>query len=258
MCVLKAEGLTKVYGSGGRVSTVALANFSLEVRQGEFVGIMGPSGSGKSTLLNLLATIDRPTSGKVFIDGVDTERLSRKELALFRRKRLGFVFQDFNLLETLTVGENIALPLVLDRRPPGEIKERLGRIARQVGIAGILEKYPYEVSGGQQQRAAAARAIIHEPAVLLADEPTGNLDSKAARELLETFSALHERSRATIVLVTHDPFAASFCRRILFIRDGGLHSELHRGEDRRLFFQRILDALALMGGDADDSLEPRL
>lgn len=240
------------------MSTVALSSFSMEVTQGDFVGIMGPSGSGKSTLLNLLATIDRPTSGKVLVDGVETDRLSRKELALFRRRRLGFVFQDFNLLETLTIGENIALPLVLERRPPAQIRDRVRRIADQLGIAGILEKYPYQVSGGQQQRAAAARAIIHEPAVVLADEPTGNLDSKAARELLETFHTLNEGSGTTIVMVTHDPFAASYCRRILFIRDGKRHSELHRGEDPRLFFQRILDALALIGGEANDPVAPRL
>ena len=257
MYVLKAEGLTKVYGSRGKVSTEALSNFSIEVRQGDFVGIMGPSGSGKTTLLNLLATIDRPTSGKVLIDGVDTQRLHGRELALFRRRRLGFVFQDFNLLETLTIGENIALPLVIDRRPLREIKERLHQIGGS-GIEAILEKYPYEVSGGQQQRAAAARAIIHEPAVLLADEPTGNLDSKAARELMETFRAVNETSGATILLVTHDPFAASFCRRVLFIRDGKRHNELHRGESRQRFFQRILDALALIGGEAHDAQEPRL
>ncbi len=177
MTVLQTEGLTKVYTSQGKVATRALSNFSLEVKKGEFVGIMGPSGSGKTTLLNLLATIDRPTAGKVLIEGVDTAALKGSQLAAFRRRKLGFVFQDFNLLDTLTIGENIALPLVLERLAPREIQAAVQEVAGQLGIGDILDKYPYEVSGGQQQRAAAARAIIHRPAVLLADEPTGNLDS---------------------------------------------------------------------------------
>lgn len=251
--VLQTEGLTKVYTSRSRVPTKALTNFSIEVKKGEFVGIMGPSGSGKTTLLNMLATIDQPTSGKVLIEGIDTARLKGAKLAEFRRRRLGFVFQDFNLLDTLTIGENIALPLVLDRRPAAAIKERVREVAEALGIGGILEKYPHEVSGGQQQRAAAARAIVHRPALLLADEPTGNLDSKAARELMEILSLLNQHEDATILLVTHDPFAASFCRRIVFIRDGRRYNELHRGESRQLFFQRILDVLAMIGGDERDA-----
>lgn len=249
LIVLQTEGLTKVYDSRGRVTTKALSNFSFEVKKGEFVGIMGPSGSGKTTLLNLLATIDRPTSGRVLIEGVDTSALKGDKLAEFRRRRLGFVFQDFNLLDTLTIGENISLPLVLDRRPVAFIKERVREVAHALGITAILPKYPHEVSGGQQQRAAAARAIVHQPALLLADEPTGNLDSKAARELMEMLSLLNESQDATVVLVTHDPFAASFCRRIIFIRDGQRYNELHRGESRQLFFQRILDVLSMIGGD---------
>lgn len=171
MMVLQAKGLTKVYGSRGKVATRALDNFSLAVEKGEFVGIMGPSGSGKTTLLNLLATIDQPTSGQIAVEGMETSGMKGEQLALFRRRRLGFVFQDFNLLDSLTLGENIALPLVLDRKPLATIQDRLQTIAS--GIAEILQKYPYEVSGGQQQRAAAARAIIHEPAIVLADEPTG-------------------------------------------------------------------------------------
>lgn len=250
--------MTKVYTSQGKVTTKALSNFSLEVKKGEFVGIMGPSGSGKTTLLNLLATLDRPTAGKVLIEGVDTARLSGSELAAFRRRKLGFVFQDFNLLDTLTIEENIALPLVLERLEPGMIRQAVDGVAKKLGIEAILSKYPYEVSGGQKQRAAAARAIIHGPAVLLADEPTGNLDSKAARELMETFARLNEAHGATIVMVTHDPFAASFCQRIVFIRDGERHSELRRGENRRLFFQRILDALSLIGGERGESEAPRV
>lgn len=257
MHVLEAQSLTKIYGSRGKMATRALDDFSLAVAKGEFVGIMGPSGSGKTTLLNLLATIDQPTSGTVAIDGQQTARLKGEELALFRRRRLGFIFQDFNLLDSLTVGENIALPLVLDRKPLPVIKERLRLIAGRLGIDSILEKYPYEVSGGQQQRAAAARAIIHEPAIVLADEPTGNLDSRAARDLMETMALMGTLSRATITMVTHDPFAASYCERILFIRDGRLYNEIHRGESRQVFFQQILDVLSLIGGGPDESLADR-
>lgn len=257
MSVLQAKGLTKIYGSRGRVATRALDGFSLEVEKGEFVGIMGPSGSGKTTLLNLLATIDRPTAGTVSIEGVSTASLKGDQLALFRRRRLGFIFQDFNLLDSLTIGENIALPLVLDRTPLTTIQERLKTIASQLHIDDILDKYPYEVSGGQQQRAAAARAIIHEPAIVLADEPTGNLDSKSARDLMETLSLLNRLAQVTITMVTHDPFAASYCQRILFIRDGKLYNEIHRGGNRQVFFQQILDVLALIGGGTDEPLAAR-
>lgn len=253
MVVLEAINLSKVYGGRGKVATRALHNFSFGVEQGEFVGVMGPSGSGKTTLLNLLATIDKPTSGTVTIEGIDTAKLKGDKLARFRRQRLGFVFQDYNLLDTLTLGENIALPLVLDRKSPSTIQQRLTSVSTQLGIADILHKYPYEVSGGQQQRAAAARAIIHEPAILLADEPTGNLDSKSARELMETFTLLNDEADATIVMVTHDPFAASYCRRILFIRDGELYNEIHRGSSRQVFFQQILDVLAVIGGGDGES-----
>lgn len=253
MNVLQADGLTKVYGSRNRVVTKALDNFSLNVREGEFVGIMGPSGSGKTTLLNMLATLDKPTSGSVTIDGVDTAKLRGDRLARFRRERLGFIFQDFNLLETLTLGENIALPLVLARKKPAFIKQRLDNVATRLGIRSTLDKYPYEVSGGQQQRAAAARAFIHDPSIVLADEPTGNLDSKSARDLMETLQVLNEEAGVTVVLVTHDAFAASYCQRVLFIRDGRLYKEIHRGAERNVFFQQILDVLALIGGGTDES-----
>jgi len=257
MLVLEANGLTKVYGSRGKVATRALDNFSLDVAKGEFVGIMGPSGSGKTTLLNLLATIDQPTAGSIRIEGMDVNQLKGEQMALFRRRKLGFVFQDFNLLDSLTVGENIALPLVLDRMALPAIKDRLQTIAKRLGIADILQKYPYEISGGQQQRAAAARAIIHEPAIVLADEPTGNLDSKSARDLMETLTLINNLAGATITMVTHDPFAASYCQRILFIRDGQLYTEIHRGESRQAFFQQILDVLSLIGGGADEPLADR-
>lgn len=253
MSVLQAISLSKVYGGRGKVTTRALNNFSFSVEKGEFVGIMGPSGSGKTTLLNLLATIDKPTSGTVKIEGIDTAQLRGNNLARFRRQRLGFVFQDYNLLDTLTLGENIALPLVLDRKPARAIKERVSAVSERLGITSILQKYPYEVSGGQQQRAAAARAIVHEPAILLADEPTGNLDSKSARELMETLTLLNNVGNVTITMVTHDPFAASYCQRILFIRDGELYNEIHRGNSRQVFFQQILDVLAVIGGDVRES-----
>lgn len=248
MYVLKAEGLTKVYGSQSRVVTRALDNFSVEVAQGEFLGIMGPSGSGKTTLLNLLATIDTPTAGRIFLDGVETTQLKGAKLALFRRRRLGFIFQDFNLLDSLTIAENMALPLVLDQKTYTTIAQKVQQTAAQLGITGILEKYPYEVSGGQQQRATAGRAIIHEPAVVLADEPTGNLDSKAAKDLMAALQRLNKEAEASILMVTHDPFAASYCQRVLFIRDGQLYTEIHRGTSRELFFQEILDALSHLGG----------
>lgn len=253
MTLLQATSLSKVYGERGKVATRALNNFSFSVDKGEFVGIMGPSGSGKTTLLNLLATIDQPTSGTVMIEGVDTSKLQGDRLAKFRRTRLGFVFQDYNLLDTLTIGENMALPLVIDRKPVSVIQERLQIVSRRLGITDILDKYPYEVSGGQQQRAAAARAIIHEPAILLADEPTGNLDSKAARTLMETFVMLNEEAGVTITMVTHDPFAASYCTRILFIRDGERYNEIRRGDSRQVFFQQILDVMAVIGGDTRGS-----
>ncbi|HHT28173.1 MAG TPA: ABC transporter ATP-binding protein [Firmicutes bacterium] len=257
MLVLEAHGLTKIYDSRGKVKTRALDNFSFQVHEGEFIGIMGPSGSGKTTLLNLLATIDRPTSGTIRLDGVDTSQLKGDQLALFRRRRLGFVFQDYNLIDSLTIGENIILPLVLDRLPLKEIKARQADVAAILGLSDLLQKYPYEVSGGQQQRTAAARAIIHKPAIVLADEPTGNLDSRAARQLMETFTQLNAAAETTITMVTHDPFAASFCRRILFIRDGRFYSEIQRGESRQAFFQQILDVLSLIGGGNNDSMGHR-
>src|SRR5690606_2845516 len=226
--VLIAQGLTKIYGSRGRAVTRALNNLSLAVDRGEFVGIMGPSGSGKTTLLNLLATIDRPTSGTVTVEGRDTSRMSERELALFRRKRLGFVFQDFNLLDSLTLRENMALPLVLDRQPPSLIRQRVEALAQRLGIQHVLDRFPDEVSGGEQQRAAAGRAVIHEPALVLADEPTGNLDSRSSQAFMEILRDLNESLNVTIVMVTHDPFAASYCSRVLFIRDGALYNEIHR------------------------------
>jgi ABC-type lipoprotein export system ATPase subunit len=251
--VLRAESLTKIYGSEkGGVLHKALNEVTLEVRQGEFVGIMGPSGSGKTTLLNILATIDRPTSGTVTINGMNPATMNKNELALFRRRQLGFVFQDFNLLDTLSIRENILLPLVLDRVNPKTMQSRLADLAAILGIERILDKRTYEVSGGQQQRAAIARALIHDPALVLADELTGNLDSKSAHDVMTKLKEMNEQRGATILMVTHDPFAASFCRRVLFIKDGELFSEIRRGDNRQVFFQHILDALSVLGGNFNE------
>ncbi|MEF3302335.1 ABC transporter ATP-binding protein [Paenibacillus sp. GYB003] len=253
MTVLKAQALSKIYGAKhSGVTYRALDQFDLEVGRGEFVGVMGPSGSGKTTLLNLLSTIDKPTSGRIEVNGTDPGKLNNKQLALFRRRELGFIFQDFNLLETLSIKENIVLPLVLDNTKVDEIERRLAEIADVLGISHILNKRTYEVSGGQQQRAAIARAIIHRPSIVLADELTGNLDSKSAKDAMESLQRLNEERETTILMVTHDPFAASYCRRIVFIKDGKLFSEIRRGTNRPAFFEQILDALSVLGGNFDD------
>lgn len=249
--VLVAKNLRKVYGSRGNVYT-ALHDIDLNIKEGEFVGIMGPSGAGKTTLLNIISTIDKPSSGTVTIDGEDVVKMNEDKLSVFRRNKLGFVFQDFNLLDTLTVKENIVLPLSLSKVDLNEIKQRLKEVSESLGIEDILNKYPYEISGGQKQRTAAARAIISKPALILADEPTGALDSKASTELLQALSNLNEESKATIMMVTHDVFAASYCRRIIFIKDGLLFTELVRGGSRKEFFQKILDVLKTLGGGLAD------
>ncbi|RJX39368.1 ABC transporter ATP-binding protein [Paenibacillus pinisoli] len=252
MSVLRAQGLGKIYSTKGNVVYKALENIDLEVEAGEFVGVMGPSGSGKTTLLNLLATIDRPTSGAIEINGVNPTKLSDNKLALFRRRELGFVFQDFNLLDTLSIKENIILPLVMEGMAPKLIEQRLGPIAEMLQIAAILDKRTYEVSGGQKQRAAIARAIIHKPSLVLADELTGNLDSKAAKDVMDALKEMNEKFKATVLMVTHDPFSASYCQRIVFIKDGKFFSEIRRGSNRQAFFQQILDALSVLGGNFDD------
>lgn len=249
--VLRVSNLEKSYGSKAS-TTRALAGVSLTVRRGEFVAIMGPSGSGKSTLLNCIATIDMPTSGIVFVEGQDTSRLSQRGLADFRREKLGFIFQDSNLLDTLTARENIALPLSIGHVPAAEISARVEAIARGLGVREVLEKHPYQMSGGQRQRVAAARALVGNPALVLADEPTGALDSKNAQVLLESLQSLNSVSDATVLMVTHDEFAASYCQRVVFIRDGRLYTELVRGDmDRRQFFDRIMEVVATIGGGAD-------
>lgn len=249
--VLVAKSLKKIYGSRG-INYTALQNIDMEIRQGEFVGIMGPSGAGKTTLLNIISTIDKPTSGTVAIDGDDIVSMKENQLSNFRRSKLGFIFQDFNLLDTLSVKENIILPLTLAKANPKVIEQRVEEVGRTLGIEDILQKYPYEISGGQKQRTAAARAIIHQPKLILADEPTGALDSKSSMELLQCLSDLNQQNGVNIMMVTHDAFAASYCKRIIFIKDGQLFTELHKGSSRKEFFQKILDVLKTMGGDNSD------
>jgi putative ABC transport system ATP-binding protein len=248
--VLEVENVTKRYGGArGGSATVALDGVSFYVDESEFVGIMGPSGSGKSTLLNCISTIDTLTDGAIRIAGRDITLLKSKELAQFRRDQLGFVFQDSNLLDTLTVRENIALALTIQKVPTREIPARVDDMAQRLGIAEVLDKYPYQISGGQKQRAAAARAVITRPSLVLADEPTGALDSKSSGQLLETFELLN-RLGSTIVMVTHDAFTASWCHRIIFIKDGRLWGQLRRQNDTRdQFFARIVAATTRLGGE---------
>ena len=248
--MLKLTKVSKVYE--GKVAYRALTNISLEIEKGEFVAIMGPSGSGKTTLLNIISTIDTPTTGEVEIEGTYPHKLKKNALATFRRNELGFIFQDFNLLHTLTVEENIVLPLTLDGTPVKEMTEKAHKIAESLGISSIMSKRTYEISGGQAQRAAIARAMIHEPKLLLADEPTGNLDSKASKDVMEMLVSINKKESTSLLMVTHDPQAASYSDRVIFIRDGNLHSEIHRGENRQAFFQKIIDMLSLMGGAGND------
>lgn len=249
--VLEVKNLRKIYGSRGNIYP-ALIDVNLEIREGEFVGIMGPSGAGKTTLLNMVSTIDKPTSGSVIIDGDDIVKMNEDKLSVFRRSKLGFIFQDFNLLDTLTVNENIALPLALAKVKLSEVDNNVKLVSKLLGIEDIQNKYPYEISGGQKQRTAAARAIVANPKLILADEPTGALDSKSATELLQALTNLNEKNNATIMMVTHDAFAASYCKRILFIKDGKIFTELVKGGSRKEFFQRILDVLAVLGGDNNE------
>lgn len=249
--VLDVKNVHKTYGKKGESQSHALKGVSLTIDKGEFVGIMGPSGSGKTTLLNVISTLDRATEGVIEIAGTDITQMKQNQLADFRSQRLGFIFQDFNLLENLTVYENIALPLSLQSISSKEIVTKVNRVAQTLGIEEILQKYPVQISGGQKQRAAAARALVHDPAILLADEPTGALDSKNAKSLLETMTDLNENHQVSIMMVTHDAFSASYCQRILFIQDGMLYTEIHRTGDRQPFFKQILDVLAELGASHD-------
>lgn len=252
--ILRVEDIQKYYGSRGSL-TKAVDHISFTVEKGEFLGIMGPSGSGKTTLLNCLSTIDTVTSGHIYIEGQDITALHGGRLADFRGRKLGFIFQDFNLLDTLTAYENIALALSIAGEKPAALHKRVTETAAALNITEVLPKYPYQLSGGQQQRIAAARAVITDPAMVLADEPTGALDSHSARMLLTMLTELNRRLEATILMVTHDAFSASYCRRILFIKDGRLFHELDRGNaGRKEFFARILEVVSALGGEQRDLL----
>ena len=250
--VLKLEHIQKYYGRKGNV-TKAIQDISFSVQEGEFVGIMGASGSGKTTLLNCISTIDTVSAGHIYLNGTDMTEITEKQIARFRRENLGFVFQDFNLLDTLTISENIALALTINRVPAGEIDSRVREIAGKLNITDILDKYPYQVSGGQKQRCACARAIINHPKLILADEPTGALDSHSSQMLLSAIQSINETLGATILMVTHDAFSASYANRILFLRDGTIFTEIFKGSNsRRTFFEKILDVLTMTGGGVSD------
>ncbi len=252
--VLRIENIEKYYGNKSNL-TKALDRISLEVEKGEFVGIMGASGSGKTTLLNCIATIDRVTSGHIYVGGEDITKLKGNALNRFRREYLGFIFQDFNLLDTLTAYENIALALSIQNVKAEDISERVMSMAGHLGIVEVMNKYPYQMSGGQKQRVASARALITNPKLVLADEPTGALDSKAARHLLESLKDMNESAKATILMVTHDAFTASYASRVVFIKDGQIFNEIRRGQDdRKTFFNKIIDVVTMLGGDLNDAL----
>ena len=250
--ILSVQQINKVYGKMPN-EFYALKNVSFEIEKGQFVAVMGPSGAGKSTLLNVLATIDTATAGSVYMNGNNISAMKEEQLADFRRDHLGFIFQDYNLLDSLTVRENILLPLAIQKTSATAIKERVESIASMFGIEMLLDKYPYQISGGQKQRTAASRALITNPTLIFADEPTGALDSKSATDLLQSMAKLNETHDATIMMVTHDAYAASFCERVLFIKDGSFSKEIFKGNmTRKQFFQIILQELATVGGDIDD------
>ena len=254
MEILKIDKIEKYYGNKSSL-TKAIDNISFEVEKGEFVAIMGASGSGKTTLLNCISTIDKVTSGHIYVADIDITKLKGNNLNKFRREELGFIFQDFNLLDTLTAYENIALALSIQNVPTKQIDEKIKKVAKELDIVNILEKYPYQMSGGQKQRIASARAIITNPKLVLADEPTGALDSKSAKMLLEQFKYLNKDIGATILMVTHDAFTASYATRVIFIKDGKIFNEIHKGTDgRREFFDKIIDVVTLLGGDLNDAL----
>ena len=250
--ILKVSNLEKIYK--GKVSFKALENINMEVSKGEFVAIMGPSGSGKSTFLNTISTIDKPTGGSVLIAGSNPYEMNSTQLSTFRRKELGFVFQQFNLINTLTVGENIILPLTLDKVPVRKMNEKLKEISELLGITHLLHKRTYEISGGQAQRVAIARAVINNPSILLADEPTGNLDSKAAKDVMKLFKKLNESMNVTIIMVTHDPNIAAYSDKTYIIKDGNIYQEIINRNDDRTYRREILNTMSLLGGDEIDTI----
>ena len=247
--ILKVEKIQKYYGNKENI-TKAIDEISFEVEQGEFIGIMGASGSGKTTLLNCISTIDTVSSGHIYLEEQDITEIKEEDIAKFRRENLGFIFQDFNLLDTLTIEENIALILTINKIPEKQIDKKIIEISKKLGIEEILNKYPYQVSGGQKQRCAICRAIVNLPKIILADEPTGSLDSKSARQLLEIMEDMNKNMKATILMVTHDPLSASYCNKILFLKDGKIFNRIEKGEkDRKGFYNEILDVLEFLGGD---------
>ena len=251
--ILEVKNVTKYYGNGSIV-TKALDGISFSVEEEDFTAIMGASGSGKSTLLNVIATIDRVSAGNILVEGRNLADMKEEHLSEFRRDKLGFIFQEYNLLDTLTIEENIILALTLQGGKKQQIQGECEQMLRLLGIADIREKFPYQVSGGQKQRCACARAMVNHPRLLLADEPTGALDSRSAQTLLETFTDLNRTMGATILMVTHDAFSSSYCGRILFLKDGKIFHELVRGEKpRKVFLQKILDVLSLTGGELSDA-----
>ncbi|MFD3158307.1 ABC transporter ATP-binding protein [Haloimpatiens sp. FM7330] len=249
--VLETKNLRKEYGTKGMLFS-AIDGIDLKVHKGEFLGIMGPSGAGKTTLLNMLSTIDKPSSGEIYYEGKDVSKMKNRDLAIFRRNNVGFIFQDFNLLDSMSIEDNIALPLALSKVKSENIKTKVENLGEFFGLKNHLKKYPYQLSGGQKQRVAAARAIITSPSVVFADEPTGALDSKSSSELLQCLSKMNEQFNTTIIMVTHDAFTASYCKRILFIKDGKIHARLDKDVSRKEFFKRILDLLASMGGAVNE------
>ena len=250
--ILKIDSIEKYYGSKSSL-TKAIDNISFDVERGEFIAIMGASGSGKTTLLNCISTIDKVTSGHIYLNDLDVTTLKGNKLSEFRREELGFIFQDFNLLDTLTAYENIALALTIQKVKPKEIEERVQEIAKKLEITDILNKYPYQISGGQKQRVASARAIITNPSLILADEPTGALDSKSAKMLLERLEYLNKEKNSTILMVTHDAYTASYSSRVIFIKDGRIFNEIEKGNlDRKEFFDKIIDVVTILGGDLSD------
>lgn len=246
MEILNIKNLKKIYGK--KIMSSALNDISFSIEEGEFLGIMGPSGSGKTTLLNLISTIDKPTCGSISLKNNNILNLKGDELALFRRRELGFVFQDFNLIDTLTIGENIVLPLTLDNVGLDEQENKLKKVSNILGIDDLLNKRTYEISGGQMQRTAIARALINNPTIVLADEPTGNLDSKSAKDVMEHLEKINKEEKVTTMMVTHDPVAASYCNRILFIKDGVIYNEIYKGDSRNQFYAEIMDVLSMLGG----------
>ena len=251
--ILKIENIEKYYGSKSSL-TKAIDNISFSVSKGEFVAIMGASGSGKTTLLNCISTIDKVTSGHIYVNDLDITKLKGNNLNKFRREELGFIFQDFNLLDTLTSYENIALSLAILNIKYKEIDERIKKVAKELNITNVLNKYPYQMSGGEKQRVASARAIITNPKLVLADEPTGALDSKSSKMLLEKLSYLNKEYNSTILMVTHDAFTASYANRVIFIKDGKIFSEIHKSGTRKEFFDKIIDVVTILGGDLNDAL----